>query len=114
MLLCANLNLLGKDAKAFERDTFFMNRLSQTTTNVEGIFVDYSKQKEKATIWISSWKRIIRVPCVFDYEFGIIKPRDGSEPIRLAIGTKVEISYMVNYESARWKERILFRIVKTL
>ena len=114
MLLCANLNLLGKDAKAFERDTFFMNRLSQTTTNVEGIFVDYSKQKEKATIWISSWKRIIRVPCVFDSEFGIIKPRDGSEPIRLAIGTKVEISYMVNYESARWKERILFRIVKTL
>ena len=110
--LCKNLNLLEKDSKAFQRDSFFMSVLSQETINVEGIFIEHDSIKQKARVWVPSWKRIINVPCSLDN--GKICPRDGTSVFDIKIGDHVDISYSLNYDSARWKERILFRIVRVI
>jgi len=111
-ILCRNLNLLEKDSKAFQRDSFFMNVLSQECINVEGIFIEHDSIKQKARVWVPSWKRIINVPCSLDN--GKICPRDGTSRFDIKIGDHVDISYSLNYDSARWKERILFRIVRVI
>jgi len=111
-VLCSKLNMLGKDAKSFERDTFFLNHLSHEAMEVEGILVDIIPEKEKVQVWVSRWNRMIRVPCTV--EFNMVKPRDGTQGFMIHHGVKVKITYMINYESARWKDRILFRIVEVL
>jgi exoribonuclease R len=110
--LCKNLNLLEKDSKAFQRDSFFMSVLSQETINVEGIFIEHDTLKQKARVWVPSWKRIISVPCRLEH--GKIVPRDGTSVFDIKIGDHVDVSYSLNYDSARWKERILFRIVSVI
>jgi len=79
---------------------------------VEGILVDIIPEKEKVQVWVSRWNRMIRVPCTV--EFNMVKPRDGTQGFMIHHGVKVKITYMINYESARWKDRILFRIVEVL
>ena len=111
-LLCSKLNILGKDAKSFERDTFFLNNLSHEIMDIQGILTEIIHEKEKVEIWVPSWNRMIRFPC--SIESGMVKPRDGSSMFNIELGNKVKITYMINYESARWKDRILFRIVEVL
>ena len=108
--ICKKLNALQKDAKAFERDTFFLNCLnSPSATSVEGIILEINYDKQAIQVWVSTWNRIIKVKCSID-DSGSIVSRDMKKDFKVAFTQHVMVSYSINYNSAQWKERILFRI----
>jgi exoribonuclease R len=108
--LCNELNLLGKSAKAFERDTFFLQAL---TTNdgaqgLEGRVLEIQEEKQAIQIWVPTWNRLIRVK--YTILNGSVIPKDGSDTFPITVGQVIHLKYHVQYQNARWKDKIIFSI----
>ena len=91
--LCKDLNTLGKNAKSFERDMFFLEALSEDDSYVTGTVVEI--KTKKLQIWVPAWNRLVNV-------------KNSDEPVE--IGDKVSLDYYVQYQNARWKDRIVFSV----
>jgi len=99
--LCKDLNFLGKNAKSFERDMFFLQALSENPDpSVTGTVVEV--KSEKLLIWIPAWNRLISVK------------RDADLDEEIHISQKVRLSYYVQYQNARWKDKIVFNLSLTM
>jgi exoribonuclease R len=109
---CTGLNQLQKDAKSFERDSFFLHALADTRWRpVHATLLEVNDEKQAIQCWVPSWNRVIRVRCsLLD---GSIKPRDGSQPFTIAIGQTVYLSYHIQWQNARWKDKIIFSVSST-
>ena len=96
--LCKDLNFLGKNAKSFERDMFFLQALSESPDpTVTGTVVEITD--EKLQVWVPAWNRLVRVKKDMDLD---------EEEIR--VSQKVQLSYYVQYQNARWKDKIVFSL----
>lgn len=93
-LLCYSLNILQKNAKAFDRDLFFLTNLSSKSKSIQAIVLE-TDTKQKTTLWVPEWKRSIRIK-----HSKSVNPKQD-----------VTLHYYVNYESARWKDKIVFEII---
>ena len=111
-MICAGLNQLQKDAKSFERDSFFLHALADTRWRpVHATLLEIKEEKQAIQCWVPSWNRIIRVRCsLLD---GSIKPRDGSQPFTVSVGQTVYLSYHIQWQNARWKDKIIFSVSST-
>jgi hypothetical protein len=109
---CTGLNQLQKDAKSFERDSFFLHALADTRWRpVHATLLEVNEKKQAIQCWVPSWNRVIRVRCsLLD---GSIKPRDGSQPFTIAVGQTVYLSYHIQWQNARWKDKIIFSVSST-
>lgn len=107
--LCDDLNILGKAAKAFERDTFFLQALTVKTCaqGVEGRILEIQEGKA-IQVWVPTWNRLIRVKCTILN--GSLIPKDGSDEFPIKVGNMVRLKYHVQYQNARWKDKIIFSI----
>jgi exoribonuclease R len=96
--LLRDLNRLQKDAKAYERDIFFVNILCKELKKLDGIVVATNSEKRTIQVYVPEWKRIIKV-------------RQGpEESISVESGQGVQVSYYVKADCARWKDKIIFRL----
>ena len=91
--LVEELNRRQKQAKAFQRDLFFMKHLKGSSQAVEGIVTDVC---EKTKIWVPAWKRRITSKSTKSKKF--------------QRGEKVLITWYENREQPRWKDRIVFDV----
>jgi len=91
--LVDSLNRRQKQAKAFTRDMFFSHILAKSSDSVKGKIIE--RKDGKLHIWVPHWKRIIKTAGA------------GAEVGEL---NDVRISWYDNRESARWKDRMVFRI----
>ena len=99
--LCCGLNLLGKSAKAFERDMFFLKALTTDgPSSVEGKVLDIQEEKLKLQIWVPTWNRVVRVPIV--------------SMLGIELGQTLRLSHYVQYQNARWKDKIIFSVKNDL
>lgn len=97
--LCKDLNFLGKNAKSFERDMFFLQALSENPDpRVTGTVVEV--KSERLQIWVPAWNRLVNVKKGIDLDL--------DEEIN--ISQKVRLSYYVQYQNARWKDKIVFSV----
>ena len=96
--LCYDLNVLGKAAKAYERDMFFLQALSSGLpgTCVEGRVLEIQSEKGVIQVWVPIWNRIVRVKCAILDD--------------TIVGQIVNLKYHVQYQNATWKDRIIFSI----
>ena len=83
--LVAELNRRQKQEKAFTRDLFFMEVLSGSVKEVEGVAVSEKR------VWIPEWKRCITIKS------------------KVIEGEKYKITWYENRGLPHWKERIVFR-----
>lgn len=98
--LCYDLNLLGKSAKAFERDMFFLKALSSGPSSVEGKVLEIQEKKLKLQVWVPTWNRVVRVPLL--------------SIAGIELGQTLRLSYYIQYQNARWKDKIIFSIKNDL
>ena len=97
--LIDELNRRQKQAKAFSRDIFFMTNLSAPSKEpVNGIVISQNPEQTKTKIWVPQWKRKITTRNL------IATP--------LTQGTEMEIQWYEAREQARWKDRIVFKLVE--
>lgn len=94
--LIEELNRRQKQAKAFQRDLFFMINLKTCGEEVEGIVFEQDATFEKTKIWVPAWKRLITSRTL--------------DPRPLTPGTAVLLTWYENREQARWKDRIIFNV----
>ena len=110
--LARTLNLLQKNSKGFERDEFFINVLAKSKQPVVGgLIIEINIDKQFIKLWVKEWNRIIRVKTkvVLDFEKFWLEKKDGQTfPIR--VNKEVDVSYHINYEKARWKDKIIFNL----
>lgn len=110
--LCRTLNTLQKNSKGFERDEFFVNVLAKTKQPiVDGLIIEINMEKQFIKLWVTQWNRIVRMKTklVLDFEKYWLEKKDGQTfPIKL--DQDVKLSYHINYEKARWKDKIIFNI----
>jgi exoribonuclease R len=108
--LCNELNLLGKAAKAFERNTFFLQALSTkgSAQGLEGRVLEIQEEKQAIQLWVPTWNRLIRVKCAILN--GSVIPKDGDEAYPIAVGQVISLKFYVQYQNARWKDKIIFSI----
>jgi exoribonuclease R len=93
--LVKELNRREKQAKAFQRDYFYMTTLTQDTTkSVLGTVIEYKPETKKLKVWVPEWNRIISV----------------KNAITLEPGARVAIQWYMNPEEPRWKEKVVFRV----
>lgn len=86
----AKLNTLSHNAKKYERDVFFLNKiLGSSRRKVCGVVLNERR------VWIPSWKRIVTCE-------NFIKP-----------GTYGALYYSVNMNQSTWKRRMVFRFEDT-
>lgn len=86
----AKLNTLSTNAKKYERDVFFLNKLmGSSNRSISGVVLTERR------IWIPSWKRIITCET-------FVKP-----------GTRGTLYYSVNMNQPTWKKRMVFRFEDT-
>jgi hypothetical protein len=92
------MNRRQKQAKAFQRDLFFMTSISKDTATscVEGIVIYVNPEKRSAKVWVPPWKTTIRVKNI---------------SADLAPGHPVSIQWYENRQEARWKDKIVFKIL---
>jgi exoribonuclease R len=109
--LCADLNVLGRNAKSFERDIFFLQALT-AKGSVEAKLLEVQEEKQALQLWVPSWNRVIRMKCAI--KDMIVSPKDTREPFTLSLGQTVNLSYYVQYQNARWKDKIVFNISNSL
>jgi exoribonuclease R len=84
------LNTISHNAKKYERDVFFLNRLMKSSKRtISGVVLNERR------IWIAEWKRI--VTCETS-----VKP-----------GTHGTLYYSVNMNQSTWKKRMVFRFEDT-
>uniref|UniRef100_A0A6C0ER20 RNB domain-containing protein n=1 Tax=viral metagenome TaxID=1070528 RepID=A0A6C0ER20_9ZZZZ len=80
------INTLATNAKKYERDVFFMNKILSTSSRVvNGIVLSDHR------IWVSSWKRIITCK--------------NSEPL----GSSGILKYSLDMDQPSWKRKMVFR-----
>lgn len=107
-VLCRQLNMLQKNSKAFERDEFFITTLAKTKQPVlEPMVIEMNVEKQFIKLWVKEWKRIIRIKTRVADSY--IETKDGTR-VPAAIKQTVKLTYHVNYEKARWKDKIIFEI----
>ena len=95
--LVDEMNRRQKQAKAFQRDLFFMTTLSKdASAAVQGTVVSVNSEKRKAKVWVPAWKTAIQVKNIS----ADIKP---SAP--------VSIQWYENRQEARWKDKIVFKLL---
>jgi exoribonuclease R len=112
-LLCKELNILQKDSKAFERDMFFLEALSNTRAKiVEATLLEIQDGKHTLHFWVPIWNRIIRVKSTVTIESGLTKviQKDAGKSFDITIGKKYRLEYYIHYQNAQWKDRILFNV----
>ena len=94
------MNRRQKQAKAFQRDLFFMTTLSKATAAaevaVQGTVFSVNPEKRKAKVWVPAWKTAIQVKNIS----ADIQP---SAP--------VSIQWYENRQEARWKDKIVFQLL---
>jgi len=97
--LVDEMNRRQKQAKAFQRDLFFMTTLSKDASAaaaVQGTVVSVNSEKRKAKVWVPAWKTAIQVKNI-------------SAEIRPS--TPVSIQWYENRQEARWKDKIVFKLL---
>lgn len=98
--LVDEMNRRQKQAKAFQRDLFFMTTLSKesaaASVAVQGTVISVNPEKRKAKVWVPAWKTAIQVKNIS----ADIKP---SSP--------VSIQWYENRQEARWKDKIVFKLL---
>jgi len=98
--LVDEMNRRQKQAKAFQRDLFFMTTLSKATAAaevaVQGTVFSVNPEKRKAKVWVPAWKTAIQVKNIS----ADIQP---SAP--------VSIQWYENRQEARWKDKIVFQLL---
>jgi exoribonuclease R len=93
-----DLNRRQKQAKAFQRDLFFMTNLSvASSTSVKGIVMYVNEEKRKARIWVPDWKTSINAKSL-QLDAAIVP------------GASVRIQWYEDRGAARWKEKIVFKV----
>lgn len=110
--LCRQLNVLQKNAKAFERDEFFISTLTKTKEAlVLSLVIDINEEKQFVKLWVKEWNRIIRVKTVIKTdEIGkYVEAKDGATE-RIELKKYVTLTYYINYDKVSWKDKIIFRI----
>ena len=102
--LVDEMNRRQKQAKAFQRDLFFMTTLSKgcaaaaEAVAVQGTVISVNPEKRKAKVWVPAWKTAIQVKNIS----ADIKP---SAP--------VSIQWYENRQEARWKDKIVFKLLSS-
>ena len=98
--LVYEMNRRQKQAKAFQRDLFFMTTLSKESAaeaaTVQGTVISVNSEKRKAKVWVPAWKTAIQVKNIS----ADIQP---SAP--------VSIQWYENRQEARWKDKIVFKLL---
>jgi exoribonuclease R len=98
--LVDEMNRRQKQAKAFQRDLFFMTTLSKESAaeaaTVQGTVISVNSEKRKAKVWVPAWKTAIQVKNIS----ADIQP---SAP--------VSIQWYENRQEARWKDKIVFKLL---
>ena len=111
-MTCISLNCLQKDAKSFERDSFFLHALADTRwRSVHATLLEVSEEKQVIQCWVPTWNRVIRVRCSLTERF--VTPRDGSASFTVTVGQTVYLSYHIQWQNARWKDKIIFSVSST-
>jgi len=110
--ICIGLNQLQKDAKSFERDSFFLHALANTRWRpVHATVLEILEEKQTIQCWVPTWNRVIKIRCDIVNHF--VTPRDGSEGFTIQIGGTVYLNYHIQWQNARWKDKIIFNITST-
>jgi exoribonuclease R len=93
-----DMNRRQKQAKAFQRELFFMTNVSNDTKtpSVLGAVLSVSLEKGKAKVWVPAWKTTIRVKNI---------------SADILPGSSVSIEWYENRQEARWKDKIVFKIL---
>jgi exoribonuclease R len=110
--LCRQLNILQKNAKAFERDEFFISTLAKSKeATVSPLIIEIHEEKQFVKLWVKEWNRIIRVKAIIkkDTDGIFIEAKDGTTE-RIELKKYVRLSYYINYDKVSWKDKIIFRI----
>ena len=111
--LCKELNVLQKGAKAFERDMFFLEALANSKMKmVEATLLEIQLEKQALHFWVPIWNRVIRVKSSLVIESDIEKviQKDTGESFEITVGKNYRLEYYVQYQNAKWKDRILFNV----
>jgi exoribonuclease R len=107
-MLCRQLNLLQKNSKAFDRDEFFITTLAKAKQpEVGAMVIEINIEKQFIKLWVKEWNRIIRIKTIVGENY--VEAKDGCR-VSIAIKENVKLTYHVNYEKARWKDKISFGI----
>ena len=95
--LVDDLNRRQKQAKAFQRDLFFMTTLAAQPDgqSVKGIVMEVITEK-KTKIWVPVWNTSIKAKSL--------------ESMNFAPGQEVSIEWYEDRGAARWKEKIVFKV----
>jgi exoribonuclease R len=95
--LVDDLNRRQKQAKAFQRDLFFMTTLAAQPNGIlKGIVMEINEEKRKAKIWVPGWNTAIKAKSL--------------ELMDFAPGQEVSIQWYEDRGAARWKEKIVFKL----
>lgn len=95
-ILVESLNRRQKQAKALQRDLFFLTNLSNPSqTSVKGIVLQHDLLKQTISVYVEAWKRIIKVRSL------VFEPP--------ALGAPLLLNWFDDRSLARWKERIVFK-----
>ena len=98
-VLVDEMNRRQKQAKAFQRDLFFMTTLSKESAaeaSVQGTVISVNSEKRKAKVWVPAWKTAIQVKNIS----ADIHP-----------SSTVSIQWYENRQEARWKDKIVFQLL---
>lgn len=88
------LNTHQKLAKSYQRDLFFTRELYDGPRIVSAIVIAYDRKKSKLHLYVSKWKRIIKVQA---------EP----QPIK----QEVKVSFVYNSSNAHYKDRLVCRVI---
>jgi len=113
--LCRELNALQKNAKAFDRDMFFLKILMNSEAKaVRGTLLEIDMKKQAMQFWVPIWNRIIRVKSTLVQADNVISvvQKDTGELLEVLTGNEYSLNYYVQYQNAKWKDRIIFSIYK--
>jgi exoribonuclease R len=111
--LCKELNILQKDAKAFERDMFFIEALAKSKIKmVEATLLEIQIEKQSLHFWVPIWNRVIRIKSTLAIESDLVKVirKDTGESFEITVAGNYRLDYYIQYQNARWKDKILFNI----
>jgi exoribonuclease R len=89
------LNVRSSNAKKYERDVFFLQKLFEEPIKLKDCTVLDSNEK-RSRVWVPLWNRIITL------NKGGLKE-----------GEKLLIDYYLNLDAPSWKKRIVFRVEDT-
>jgi exoribonuclease R len=89
------LNTSSKNAKKYERDIFFLQKLFEEASKLKDCTV-LDSNEHRSRVWVPLWNRIIT-----------LNKGDFKE------GEKLLIDYYLNLDAPSWKKRIVFRVEDT-